>query len=264
MSSPPDEEGVRMTPDQHASRAERLLADALRRGRTSRRATVLATAALAHAELALYRSSRGSAGRWVGAAGQPGSGAQPGSWIGQPGDRVGHSRGGRLPGSPVPGSAVPGSPVPGSPVPGSPVSLGDTLFDRLKGSAGIAAVVSDFYRKVGGDIQLSHYFERTPMPFLQRHMVAFLIQATGGPREYRGRDLHEVHEPLRITGRDFDRVAEHLVGTLREHGIAEADIDAVARVLAPLRPVIVTQGTPAYPVDPRAAAAAAEARRLSP
>jgi len=232
-----------MNPDEHASRAEQLLADALRPGRTPRRATVLATAALAHAELALYRSSRGSMGRRVSVA------TPPGGWVGQPADWVGHDRGGHDGG----GGARGGGDRGGQP--------GDTLFIRLKGTDGIAAVVSDFYRKVCGDIQLSHYFEQTPMPFLQRHMVAFLVQATGGPKEYRGRDMYEVHEHLRITGRDFDRVAEHLVLTLREHGIAEADIDAVARAVAPLRPVIVTQGMPAYPVDPRSAAGV---QRLSP
>jgi hemoglobin len=217
-----------MHPDEHANRAERLLADALRPGWTARRATVLATAALAHAELALYRSSRGSAGRRVSVA------AQPASWSGQDSGAGGQPAG---------------------------AALGDTLFVRLKGTDGIALVVSDFYRKVCGDIQLAHYFEHTPMPFLQRHMVAFLVQATGGPKEYRGRDMHEVHEHLRITGRDFDRVAEHLVATLREHAIAEADIDTVARMIAPLRPVIVTQGTPTYPIDHRAAPIAP---RLSP
>jgi hemoglobin len=234
-----------MHPDEHASRAERLLADALRRGQTPKRATVLATAALAHAELALYRSSRGSTGRRVGVAGQPGG------WVGQSADWVGHDRGGGDRGGGQPGGLIPGGGV----------MPRDTLFVRLKGIDGIAAVVSDFYRKVCGDIQLSHYFERTPMPFLQRHMVAFLVQATGGPKEYHGRDMHEVHEHLRITGRDFDRVAEHLVATLREHGIVEADIDAVARTLAPLRPVIVTQGMSPYPAGPRAASGP---RRVNP
>jgi len=231
-----------MNPDEHASRAEQLLADALRPGRTPRRATLLATAALAHAELALYRSSRGSMGRRVSVA------AQPGGWVGQPADWVGNDRGGHdRSGWDRGGGDRGGQPA------GGAVS-GDTLFIRLKGIDGIAAVVSDFYRKVCGDIQLSHYFEHTPMPFLQRHMVAFLVQATGGPKDYRGREMHEVHEHLRITGRDFDRVAEHLVATLREHGIADADIDAVARAVAPLRPVIVTQGMPPYPAGPRTAA----------
>jgi hemoglobin len=198
-----------MTPDEHAGRAEELLAEALR-GRPSRRAAVLATAALAHAELALYR-------------GHAGGGTRRAAPDGQATDR----------------SRSTGAPT------GQPA--GETLFARLKGTDGIASVVGDFYRKVLADIQLTHYFERTPMPFLQRHMVAFLVQATGGPKEYGGREMLDAHEHLRITSRDFDRVAEHLVSTLREHGIAEADIIAVARAVAPLRPVIVTQGMPVFP-----------------
>jgi hemoglobin len=198
-----------MTPDEHAGRAEELLAKALR-GRTGRRAAVLATAALAHAELALYR-------------GRAGGGTLRAGLDSHSADRPGThgASGGQL--------------------------AGDTLFARLKGTDGIAAVVGDFYRKVLVDIQLAHYFERTPIPFLQRHMVAFLVQATGGPKDYGGREMLDAHEHLRITGRDFDRVAEHLVSTLREHGIAEADVVAVARAVAPLRPMIVTQGLPVFP-----------------
>jgi len=198
-----------MNPDEHAGRAEELLAEALR-GRPSRRAAVLATAALAHAELALYRGHAGGDARRAGLDSQTTDRSGPiGSTAGQP--------------------------------------AGETLFARLRGTDGIAAVVSDFYREVLADIQLAHYFERTPVPFLQRHMVAFLVQATGGPKEYGGREMRDAHEHLRITGRDFDRVAEHLVSTLREHGIADADVVAVARAVAPLRPVIVTQGRPVFP-----------------
>ncbi len=201
-----------MTPDEHASQAEELLAESLRGNRTSRRAAVLATAALAHAQLALYRDGAGAL-----RAGPTGHGVE-------------RSRPNGVP-RPQPVAAP----------------MGETLFARLKGTDGIAAVVGDFYRKVCRDMQLAHYFERTPVPFLQRHMVAFLVQATGGPKEYRGRAMLDAHEHLRITGRDFDRVADHLVATLQEHGIEDADIEAVARAIAPLRPVIVTQGRPTFP-----------------
>jgi hemoglobin len=204
-----------MTPDEHASRAEQLLADALRRGRPTKRATLLATAALAHAELALYHTRHAGSHRRTGMAATHAA------------DRHG-TNGGT---SSLTALAPTGNP----------------LFARLKGTDGIAAVVGDFYRKVLGDIQLAHYFERTPMPYLQRHMVAFLVQATGGPKEYTGREMLEAHEHLNITARDFDRVTEHLMSTLREYGVAEADIDEVVRAIAPLRPMIVTQGMPVFP-----------------
>ena len=199
-----------MTPDEHANRAEALLADVLRSGRTGRRAALLATSALAHAELALYRSQRGAGPRHPGLASRSD-------------DRTGTAAQSGL------------------------ASAGGTLFSRLKGADGIAAVVGDLYRKVCSDVQLAHYFERTPMPLLQRHMVAFLVQATGGPKEYGGREMLDAHEHLGITGRDFDRVAEHLMATLREYGIADADVDAVAQAIAPLRPMIVTQMQPTFP-----------------
>ena len=47
-----------LTPDEHAARAAQLLGEASRSGRGARRATFLATAALAHAELARYRKEQ--------------------------------------------------------------------------------------------------------------------------------------------------------------------------------------------------------------
>ena len=122
----------------------------------------------------------------------------------------------------------------------APAAVGSTLFERLKGQDGIAQAVQEFYTRVLGDPQLAHYFEGVPMWRLQRHMVAFLVQATGGPAAYEGREMEEAHAHLRITGRDFDRVARHLVETLTDYGIAEADVDEVVAAIAPLRPHIVT------------------------
>ena len=72
-------------------------------------------------------------------------------------------------------------------------------------------------------------------------MVAFLVQATGGPKDYRGRPMNAAHAHLRITGRDFDRVAEHLVAMVREYRVPEAPMDQIGAAIAPLRADIVTQ-----------------------
>jgi hemoglobin len=47
------------------------------------------------------------------------------------------------------------------------------------------------------------------------------------------------HSHLRISGRAFDRVAGHLVGTLRELGVAAAHVDAIVARVAPLRAQVV-------------------------
>jgi hypothetical protein len=50
--------------------------------------------------------------------------------------------------------------------------------------------------------------------------------------------------PVRCLPRTVpDRVAEHLVATLREYRVPEAAIDQIGAAIAPLRPDVVTQVT---------------------
>lgn len=188
----------------HAQRAAQLAEDAVRPGTRQARAQLLAAVAQVHATLATV---------------PPPAPAGPPF---QPAD-VGRSGRRRPAVRPAPGPTV-----------------RSTLFERLKGQDGISQVVQDFYTRVLRDPQLSHYFEGLAMWRLQRHMVAFLVQATGGPAGYEGREMAAAHAHLRITGRDFDRVARHLVETLVDFGVAGGDVDDVVAAVSPVRPHVVT------------------------
>ena len=88
---------------------------------------------------------------------------------------------------------------------------------------------------------LSPYFGHTDMRRQARHMRAFIAVALGGPNVYKGRDMAAAHAHLRVTGEAFDRVAGHLVDTLRGLGVAPAHVDAIVARVAPLRAQIVRE-----------------------
>lgn len=117
-----------------------------------------------------------------------------------------------------------------------------SLYQRLGGEASIKAVVDHFYDRVLADGALSHYFSDVDMPRQRGHLAAFVIAATGGPKVYAGRDLREAHQPLSITGADYDRVIGHLANTLSELGVSSGLVAEVAAALSPLRPLIVADG----------------------
>ena len=119
-----------------------------------------------------------------------------------------------------------------------------SLFDRLGQEAGIRTAVDDFYVRVVADPQLAPYFEGIDLPRLRRHQTALLVQVTGGPVGYSGRDLAEGHAGLGITPADFDRVVGHLVDTLTALGVSGADIGAVGEALTAHRDDIVTANEP--------------------
>lgn len=105
------------------------------------------------------------------------------------------------------------------------------LYDRILGPVGHPEM---------GDGTLAPYFAGIDRPRLERHMTAFLITATGGPRVYSGRAMGVAHGKLRITEAAWDRVIWHVVVTLREFGVPEHHIDSVGEAVAPLKGAIVT------------------------
>jgi hemoglobin len=114
-----------------------------------------------------------------------------------------------------------------------------SLYDEIGGSAAVAAAVDDLYVRILGDPVLSPYFARTDMIRQTRHMRAFIAGALGGPDVYAGRDMAAAHAHLRVTGEAFDRVAEHLVGTLKGLGVRPDHVQDIMGRIAPLRAQIV-------------------------
>src|SRR3954454_12744 len=119
-----------------------------------------------------------------------------------------------------------------------------SLYARLGQEAGIGTAVEHFYERVVADPQLAHHFTDVDLPRLRRHQTALLVQVTGGPVEYSGRDLAAGHAGLGITPADFDRVVGHLVATLTDLGVSAEDIGEVGAALTAHRDDIVTAAEP--------------------
>src|SRR3954451_2856074 len=113
------------------------------------------------------------------------------------------------------------------------------LYDEIGGSAAVAVAVDDLYVRILGDRVLSPYFARVDMIRHTRHMRAFIAAALGGPDLYAGRDMAAAHARLRVSGEAFDRMAEHLVGTLKCLGARPEHVAAILARIAPLREQIV-------------------------
>ena len=115
-----------------------------------------------------------------------------------------------------------------------------SLYDVVGGQEALKLAVDRFYVRVTEDPQLAHYFEGQDVPQIKRHQVLLLSQVLGGPAEYSGRQLGEAHAHLHVTSPDYDRVVEHLVGTLRDLAVDDSVVSAVEGVVASVKPDIVT------------------------
>jgi hemoglobin len=106
-----------------------------------------------------------------------------------------------------------------------------SLYERIGGEATIQKLVDDFYTKVVADPEIGYYFTHVPMGKLIPMQREFFAMATGGPTLYSGRPLSQIHRPLAISRREFQRFTEHLIETLQSIGIDEQDVyEIIAKI----------------------------------
>lgn len=107
----------------------------------------------------------------------------------------------------------------------------ETLFERVGGEQAISGLIDEFYDRVVADPDLKPFFKNTSMEKLRRMQFEFFSAALDGPILYTGRPLSHVHHGRGITKNHFALYVDHLIGTLRDHGINEQDVnDLVGRI----------------------------------
>jgi len=101
-----------------------------------------------------------------------------------------------------------------------------SLYERLGGYDGLAAIVDDLLPRLLGDPQLAVYWKGKCKDSLRKDrqlIVDFLGSAFGGPIVYLGRDMKTSHEGLGITENEWNRFIEHVVATLKNLAIADPE-----------------------------------------
>lgn len=105
-----------------------------------------------------------------------------------------------------------------------------SIYEKIGGAAAVDAAVDLFYRKVLADDRISHFFDTVDMDAQIAKQKAFLTMVFGGPHAYTGKDMREAHKHMQLTEVHFGAVAENLVATLQELGVAEEDINEIAGI----------------------------------
>jgi hemoglobin len=118
-----------------------------------------------------------------------------------------------------------------------------SLYARIQHAGGLRRLVDKLYPRVLADPTLMRYFKHLDdehLKGLRWHMLTLLAVVTGGPSAYQGRDLHQAHAELQITGQAFDRVAWHLQRTLQDLEVQDKDQQAILAAVQARRQEVVT------------------------
>lgn len=136
-----------------------------------------------------------------------------------------------------------------------------TLYQRLGGSEGIQRIVDDFVDRAMADPRVnwkragvteggvmgvggsSAEWQATPdkVSRLKQHLAQFLALTTGGPTEYSGRAIKEVHTGMKITNAEFDASVGDLKATLDRLQVPDQEQKELLAVIESTRPQIVEQ-----------------------
>lgn len=135
-----------------------------------------------------------------------------------------------------------------------------TLYDRLGGEQGLAAIVDDFLPRVmqdprvnwsrkgvkkGGFLRLTEAPEwqatQESVATLRKHMMQFLALATGGPPQYDGRDIKSVHQGMAVTNAEFDAAIGDLKASLDRLKLRDQEQKELLAIMESTRPQIVTE-----------------------
>ncbi|MGW3966528.1 group I truncated hemoglobin [Amycolatopsis sp. NPDC005003] len=115
-----------------------------------------------------------------------------------------------------------------------------SIYERIGGHEALTTVVGDFYERVLADAELAVFFKGTNLPRLKGMQVEFFAAALGGPDEYRGRSMKDVHRGRGIAQHHFDLVAKYLTDSLLAAGVPEETTHDIIGAVAPLSPDIVS------------------------
>ena len=116
-----------------------------------------------------------------------------------------------------------------------------SLYDRLGGTPGIAAVVDDFIGNVAADTAINRRFSGADIPKLKRLLVEQICEASGGPCKYSGRTMKESHRGQAITDADFNAMAGDMTKTLDKFNVPAREKGEVMKLLGSMRGDIVGQ-----------------------
>ena len=102
-----------------------------------------------------------------------------------------------------------------------------TLFERIGGEATVEKLVHNFYNRVNNDEELAPFFAESSLDHLRAMQKEFFAAALDGPQNYSGMDLSAAHYGRGITPHHFSLFVQHLIETLKDIEVSDADIDEI-------------------------------------
>jgi hemoglobin len=121
-----------------------------------------------------------------------------------------------------------------------PRAQSGTLYERVGGRPAIQLAIDAFLPIVAFDARINAFFANADAARINKLLVEFIGELTGGPEKYSGRTMKEVHSPMGIQKVHFDALMEDLAKALDQQKVPEKEKAEIIALLNPLSKDIVT------------------------
>lgn len=111
------------------------------------------------------------------------------------------------------------------------------LYDRLGGTYPIAVVVDDFIERLlvndtlNANPAIKEARDRVPKQGLKFQVTALVIEVTGGPYKYQGRNMKESHRHLHITEKEWEALVKDFKATLDKFKVPEKEQQELFKIV---------------------------------
>lgn len=117
--------------------------------------------------------------------------------------------------------------------------MSKNLYDRLGGKPALNAVVGELWAVAAADVRINARFAHTKPEIFGAQLVDFLCQASGGPCQYKGKDMKAAHTGMKLTDGEFNALAEDTTKALNKFKVPAKEQKEVIGMLASLKGDVV-------------------------
>jgi len=114
-----------------------------------------------------------------------------------------------------------------------------SLYDRLGGAPGVAAIADTLINRVTADPLLKRSFQDADLGRIKRLLAEQICDLSGGPCRYSGDSMKEVHAGHHISEAEFYGMVADLRVVLKERNVAQRTTNELLRLLAPMKRDVV-------------------------
>ncbi|GAA6144011.1 group 1 truncated hemoglobin [Thalassolituus maritimus] len=112
-------------------------------------------------------------------------------------------------------------------------------YEELGGQKGVEEIVDNFINEISFDPDIVTFFEGTDINRLREKLIEQFCMESGGPCEYTGDSMRDVHTGMNISKGQFNRIVELLQAAMDKAGTPQTAQNRLIRSLAPMRPDII-------------------------